>query len=608
LATEITRLARAPGRGRWRRAPDRDPALAPAFDLAFDPGRRQWAARALAAGLGCWLLAASPVLAELSRDDLRELEEQLSLLGFDPGPVDGVADAQTATAIKAYQSFAALRVDGVASEALLEELRGVTQTLALTGGRAGEGDGRGDDRGDGGDAAPPRQNAEATPPAVSETPPEPAPSSEPATTASAARAGDPEGLAVHLASFRQEAKAHEEWRRLQRQLPNLFSDMAPAVLEIDLGAEGLFYRLYARPFPNRATAQDFCLTIGLEGYSCRVAGGEAPQVAVAPEMAEAVEAPVAAVPPAEAAAPADETVSDQTVPDQSAPGETAPDETASDAPTAQVGVVATTADDAAQQTADAAAAPSQPVAPAPALAAPDPGAAVGAPTALVGADQAGQAGQAGEPATRVGMEVGVGGPSSDAKGAPTVLIVARRFAQPEASEDAAPRPGSSLTAGRWSEVAVLTDDPGPAAATPAPAEAPPAAPPPEPAAEPAAEAAADAAASETGGNDFALAAAALRAGDCPTALRRYERALETVGLSDRALAIIYNNRGRCLYRLGRYDEALDDFGRAIAVDRGFAAAYYNRGRVHTAMGESSRARADLATAYGLGFGRLDAQP
>ena len=43
--------------------------------------------------------------------------------------VDGIADAQTSAAIEGYQSFAALRVDGVASSALLEELRGVTESL-----------------------------------------------------------------------------------------------------------------------------------------------------------------------------------------------------------------------------------------------------------------------------------------------------------------------------------------------------------------------------------------------------------------------------------------------------------------------------------------------
>ena len=71
-----------------------------------------------------------------------------------------------------------------------------------------------------------------------------------------------------------------------------------------------------------------------------------------------------------------------------------------------------------------------------------------------------------------------------------------------------------------------------------------------------------------------------------------------------ALAAGYNNRGRCLYDSAQYDAALADVDRAIELDPEFAAAYYNRGRVHNAMGNSSEARADLKSAYDLGFGRL----
>jgi tetratricopeptide (TPR) repeat protein len=60
-------------------------------------------------------------------------------------------------------------------------------------------------------------------------------------------------------------------------------------------------------------------------------------------------------------------------------------------------------------------------------------------------------------------------------------------------------------------------------------------------------------------------------------------------------------------RAAQFDEALADFDRAIGLDQDFAAAYYNRGRVHTAMGRSAEARADLKSAYDLGFGRLQAQ-
>ncbi len=65
--------------------------------------------RGLTVGVCLWLIAV-PALAALSKNEVRELEDLLGRLGFDPGPVDGVLDAQTRTAIKDYQDFAALRV------------------------------------------------------------------------------------------------------------------------------------------------------------------------------------------------------------------------------------------------------------------------------------------------------------------------------------------------------------------------------------------------------------------------------------------------------------------------------------------------------------------
>ncbi len=82
----------------------------------------------LAVGVCLWLVAAPP-LAALEKNEIRELEDLLARLGFDPGPVDGVLDEQTRTAIKGYQDLAALPVTGRASWGLLTELREVTEIL-----------------------------------------------------------------------------------------------------------------------------------------------------------------------------------------------------------------------------------------------------------------------------------------------------------------------------------------------------------------------------------------------------------------------------------------------------------------------------------------------
>jgi len=86
------------------------------------------ALRGLAVGVCLWLIAA-PALAALSKSEVRELEGLLVGLGFDPGPVDGVLDEQTRTAIKGYQDLAALPVTGRASWGLLAELREVTDIM-----------------------------------------------------------------------------------------------------------------------------------------------------------------------------------------------------------------------------------------------------------------------------------------------------------------------------------------------------------------------------------------------------------------------------------------------------------------------------------------------
>lgn len=74
--------------------------------------------------------AAQSPTAELSLDDLRELESLLQELGFDPGAVDGTVDQRTLAAIERYQEFASLPGDPAPSPALLTELRGVAAAFA----------------------------------------------------------------------------------------------------------------------------------------------------------------------------------------------------------------------------------------------------------------------------------------------------------------------------------------------------------------------------------------------------------------------------------------------------------------------------------------------
>ncbi len=65
----------------------------------------------------------APDPAPLDRQGLVDLQWQLALHGYDPGPADGVAGQRTAAAIRGYQADAGLPVDGVPDRALLDHLQ-----------------------------------------------------------------------------------------------------------------------------------------------------------------------------------------------------------------------------------------------------------------------------------------------------------------------------------------------------------------------------------------------------------------------------------------------------------------------------------------------------
>jgi tetratricopeptide (TPR) repeat protein len=83
-------------------------------------------------------------------------------------------------------------------------------------------------------------------------------------------AGAGDDFAVHLASLRSAEDARKEWRRLQRAYPELLGDMSLAVEEIELGEQGVFHRVLALPFPNKATALDICVQLLSEKQFCQV--------------------------------------------------------------------------------------------------------------------------------------------------------------------------------------------------------------------------------------------------------------------------------------------------------------------------------------------------
>lgn len=566
---------------------------------------------------------------------MQELEQLLVRLGFNPGLVDGVADTRTSAAIESYQEFAALRVDGVASPALLEELRGVAESLGVAVKSPPE------------EATPPNDGA-----AVEEAGVESSESSEPEAppptgqvTGQAAGqiagqvAGAPWETAVHLASFKQEAKAHTEWQRLQQRLPNLFGDMESRVGAFDLGEEGLFFRLYAGPLPNLATAQDFCITVSLEGFRCGVARGVAQQIAATspatPEPTSEPEPPEAQ--PEDEAEPAAET--------GPAEAETAAAAVETEAPETPSSLVESTDDESPkaeqppEEQGEVALVPDPDVGVEPSS--PDPGLAepsdesesvTAAPTALVTAEQiavttsqsepeAGS-GAAANPATEdvtedlaeelpddttedpaVALEEA--GQSGTSQSGPTLLIPTAQFAaaSPDSEPgDRAERGPDESVVGSPTLLATMFDFGDEEEAPSAPPE-PESGSTPSVAAsavgEPATSEAPEPETGETGAADAGSAvgeAAATAPAEAPEPEGTQTAAVPETGVEDYMEATAAFQIGDCTTALRHYEQAFDKGG--LSRDA-LASAHNNRGRCLYSVGQFDEALADFDRAIGL---------
>lgn len=86
----------------------------------------QYRPNAVPAGFAAATLDALPVVPSekpLERNELREIQERLTILGFKPGPIDGLFGNRTRTAIKTYEQQAGLTSSGEATQSTLIRLR-----------------------------------------------------------------------------------------------------------------------------------------------------------------------------------------------------------------------------------------------------------------------------------------------------------------------------------------------------------------------------------------------------------------------------------------------------------------------------------------------------
>ncbi len=75
---------------------------------------------------------------------------------------------------------------------------------------------------------------------------------------------------VQLVALKSEDAAKAAWTNFQKKYPDLLKDLALNIDKIDLGGNGIFYRVQAGPLADRAAANDLCGKLGQRGQSCIV--------------------------------------------------------------------------------------------------------------------------------------------------------------------------------------------------------------------------------------------------------------------------------------------------------------------------------------------------
>jgi len=119
-----------------------------------------------------------------------------------------------------------------------------------------------------GAAATPAASMPQTQPQQSSSKPPVKPSSPATAAAQPMVAQKPGGARIQLASVGSEEAARQEWDRIKRANPDLFSSISAAPVRADLGDKGVFYRLLTAPV---ADADRICGELKRRNIGCVIA-------------------------------------------------------------------------------------------------------------------------------------------------------------------------------------------------------------------------------------------------------------------------------------------------------------------------------------------------
>jgi TPR repeat protein len=78
------------------------------------------------------------------------------------------------------------------------------------------------------------------------------------------------GIRIQLAAVRKPEEAPKEWARLQHALGVVLAGLSLTVESVDLGAKGIYHRVQAGPFPDKASAAAKCQAIQALKQDCLI--------------------------------------------------------------------------------------------------------------------------------------------------------------------------------------------------------------------------------------------------------------------------------------------------------------------------------------------------
>jgi len=79
---------------------------------------------------------------------------------------------------------------------------------------------------------------------------------------------------VHLASFRTANAASREWERLKSRYPAQLTDLSLRIARVELGSQGIFYRVLTDPIERGFSARRLCDSLQTTGQYCSFVGSK----------------------------------------------------------------------------------------------------------------------------------------------------------------------------------------------------------------------------------------------------------------------------------------------------------------------------------------------